>query len=86
MVLETEAAIMANMDFLTNTDVDMDDDDDMSDDVDLVPPDDMDDDVAVKRKSGMLKSSCFVLATLHYDKINIFIRSVKSEENKVNRR
>lgn len=53
MVLETEAALMANMDFLTNTDVDMEDDDDMSDDVDLDPNDDMDDDVkAVKRKSG----------------------------------
>lgn len=53
MVLETEAALMANMDFLTNADVDMEDDDDMSDDVDLEAPDEIDDDVkAVKRKTG----------------------------------
>lgn len=44
MVLETEAALMANMDFLSNADVDMEDDDDMNDDVDLEVSDDINDD------------------------------------------
>lgn len=50
MMLETEAAVMANLDFLTNTDVDMEDDDDMSDDVDIEPSDDIDDDENIKRQ------------------------------------
>nr|CAI5854598.1 unnamed protein product [Callosobruchus analis] len=45
MILDTEAAVMANLDFLSNTDVDMDDDDDMSDDVDIEQSDDMEDDI-----------------------------------------
>lgn len=51
MMMETEAAVMVNLDFLTNADVDMEDDDDINEDVDLEPGDEMDDDVkAVKRK------------------------------------
>lgn len=56
MMLETEAAVMANLDFLSNTDVDMEDDDDMSDDVELETPDDLDDDVkAVKRRGKKVR-------------------------------
>lgn len=33
-MLETEAAVMANFEFLAQADVEMDDDDDMSDDLD----------------------------------------------------
>lgn len=50
MMLDTEAAVMANLDFLSNTDVDMDDDDDMSDDVDNEPTDDIEDDVKLGKK------------------------------------
>lgn len=51
MILDTEAAVIANFDFLSQTDVDMDDDDDMSDD--LEPPDDDDqDDVKTAKRKG----------------------------------
>lgn len=41
-ILDTEAAVTANFEFLSHTDVGMDDDDDMSDDFE--PPDDDDPD------------------------------------------
>ncbi|KAG5893066.1 hypothetical protein JTB14_014845 [Gonioctena quinquepunctata] len=50
MMLDTEAAVMANLDFLSNTDVDMDDDEDMSDDVDIEPSDDIEDEVKLGKK------------------------------------
>lgn len=50
-MLDTEAAVMANLDFLSTTDVDMEDEDDISDDADLENAEDMDDEVkSVKRK------------------------------------
>lgn len=52
MMLDTEAAVMANLDFLSNADVDMEDDDDMSDDVELEAPDDIEDDVKSVRRRG----------------------------------
>ncbi|CAH1985182.1 unnamed protein product [Acanthoscelides obtectus] len=51
MILDTEAAVMANLDFLSNTDVDMEDDDDMSDEVDIEQSDDMEDDVKLGKKA-----------------------------------
>jgi striatin 1/3/4 len=50
MILDTEAAVMANFEFLS-PDVDMDDDDDMSDDLDDAPDDETDDVKTAKRKS-----------------------------------
>lgn len=50
--MDTEASVMANLDFLTNTDVDMDDEDDMSDEVDLEPSDDIEDEVKVSKHKG----------------------------------
>lgn len=35
MMLDTEAAVMANLNYLSNADVEMEDDDDISDDVDM---------------------------------------------------
>lgn len=54
MILDTEAAVMANFEFLSNVaDVDMEDDDEMSDEADIDVPDDMDDvKSATKRKTG----------------------------------
>jgi len=52
MMLDTEAAVMANLDFLSNADVDMDDDEDMSDDGDLDPNVEMVDDVKPNKKEG----------------------------------
>lgn len=53
MLLDTEAAVMANFEFLSNVaDVDMDDDDDMSDDADLDAADDVDDVKTAKRKGN----------------------------------
>lgn len=51
-MLDTEAAVMANLDFLSNADVDMEDDDDMSDEIDVETPDDDDDVKMVKRKGN----------------------------------
>lgn len=48
MILDTEAAI-ANLDFFSTTDVDMEDDDEMNDDVDVEATDDMDEVKALKR-------------------------------------
>nr|CAD7259828.1 unnamed protein product [Timema shepardi] len=55
MILETEAAVMANFEFLAQADVDMDEDDDISDDLDDQQDDDPDDIKTTKRKSkGLL--------------------------------
>lgn len=60
MMMETEAAVMVNLDFLTNADVDMEDDDDINEDVELEPGDEMDDDVkAVKRKGEYVLCNFF---------------------------
>ncbi|KAJ8976520.1 hypothetical protein NQ317_007038 [Molorchus minor] len=52
MMLDTEGAIIANLEFLSNTDVDMDDDEDMSDDVDIDPSDDIEDDVKIGKQKA----------------------------------
>ncbi|CAH0561078.1 unnamed protein product [Brassicogethes aeneus] len=56
MMLDTEASVMANLDFLSNADVDMDDDDDMSDEVDLEGADDIEDEVKVSSKHNKEKN------------------------------
>ena len=54
MMMDTEAAVMVNLDFLTGGDVDIEDDDDgsmMTEYPDMEPGDDLDDEVkSVKRK------------------------------------
>lgn len=50
MIMDTEAAVMANLDFLANADVDMDDDEDMGDDVDIETSDDIEEDVKIGKK------------------------------------
>ncbi|KAJ8944222.1 hypothetical protein NQ318_001642 [Aromia moschata] len=57
MMLDTEGAIIANLDFLSNTDVDMDDGEDMSDDVDIEPSDDIEDDVKVGKQKDKLDNN-----------------------------
>ncbi|CAG9762459.1 unnamed protein product [Ceutorhynchus assimilis] len=52
MMLDTEAAVMANLDFLSNTDVDMDDDEDMSDDGEMDHSVEMEDEVKPNKKEG----------------------------------
>ncbi|XP_017772986.1 PREDICTED: striatin-3 isoform X2 [Nicrophorus vespilloides] len=66
MMLDTEAAVMANLDFLSNPDVDMEDEDDMSDEVDLETQDEIDDDVkSVKRKDDVDAEAMEVLNELN---------------------
>ncbi|KAK3929953.1 Striatin-3 [Frankliniella fusca] len=50
MMLDTEAAVMANFEFLAQADVDLDDDEDMSDDLDDQADDDQDDVKTARRK------------------------------------
>lgn len=50
MIMDTEAAVMADLDFLTNPDVDMDDDEDVGDDGDLDNTDDIEEDVKIGKK------------------------------------
>jgi striatin 1/3/4 len=57
MILDTEAAVIANFEFLSQTDVDMDDDDDMSDDLEPPDDDDQDDVKTTKRKGKVITSS-----------------------------
>lgn len=58
MMLDTEAAVMANLDFLSNTDVDMDDDEDMSDDGDMDPNVEMEDEVKPNKKGDNIIRTC----------------------------
>lgn len=58
MILDTEAAVMANFEFLGQADVDLDDDEDMSDDLDDQGDDDQDD-VKTARRKGKV---CFGLS------------------------
>lgn len=51
MLLETEAAVLANFEFLAQADVEMSDDDDMADDLDLVPNEDESDVKTTKRRA-----------------------------------
>ena len=54
MILDTEAAVIANFDFLAHDAVDIEDDDDMSDDME--PPDDDDqDDVKTAKRKGKVR-------------------------------
>lgn len=55
MILDTEAAI-ANLEFFSTGDVDMEDDDEMSDDVDVEAADDMIDDVKALKRIGKLEN------------------------------
>lgn len=50
MIMDAECAVMASLDFLSNTDVDMEDDEDISDDIELDGAEDIDDVKSVKRK------------------------------------
>ena len=55
MILDTEAAVMANFEFLAQADVDLDDDEDMSDDLDDQGDDDQDD-VKTARRKGKVRT------------------------------
>lgn len=55
MILDTEAAI-ANLDFFSTTDVDMEDEDEMNDDVDVEAADDMVDEVKALKRIGKLEN------------------------------
>jgi striatin 1/3/4 len=72
MILDTEAAVIANFEFLSQTDVDMDDDDDMSDD--LEPPDDDDqDDVKTAKRKGKVTACTMYLMYLHKYKMALHV-------------
>lgn len=51
MILDTEAAVMANFAFLAQTDVEMSDDDDISEDLDMVTGENEDSDVKTTKRS-----------------------------------
>lgn len=72
MILDTEAAVIANFEFLSQTDVDMDDDDDMSDD--LEPPDDDDpDDVKTAKRKGKVRAFTMHLTYLHEYEMTLLV-------------
>ena len=72
MILDTEAAVIANFEFLSQTDVDMDDDDDMSDD--LEPPDDDDqDDVKTAKRKGKVRAFTLHLTYLHEYEMTLLV-------------
>jgi len=62
MIMDTEAAVMANFDFLTQEGVGVDDEDDMSDDMDDNTDDDNEDSTT---KRGKIKSKVTPLYTLY---------------------
>lgn len=87
MMLDTEAAVMANLDFLSNTDVDMDDDDEMSDDVDIEPTDDIEDDVKLNKKDKMdndlgLGDDVDAIALEVFNELNRLSEAEKKQDSK----
>ncbi|XP_023018295.1 connector of kinase to AP-1 [Leptinotarsa decemlineata] len=80
MMLDTEAAVMANLDFLSNTDVDMDDDEDMSDDVDIEPTEDIEDDVKLGKK--VLGDDVDAIALEVFNELNQLSETEKKQDIK----
>lgn len=81
MILDSEAAVMANFEFLGQTDVEMSDDDDVSDDLDLVNEGEETDTKTSKRKTKaiiMNEGKDFIY--LLFKKKNLF--KFMREENK----
>lgn len=54
MILDTEAAVMANFEFLGQTDVEMSDEDEIADDLDMVVSDDSDLKTAKRKTKGII--------------------------------
>ncbi|XP_060530536.1 striatin isoform X2 [Cylas formicarius] len=79
MMLDTEAAVMANLEFLSNTDVDMEDDDDMSDEGDIDPSADMEDEVKQNKKEG---EDVDALALEVFNELNRLSEAEKKQEHK----
>ncbi|XP_056647847.1 striatin-3 isoform X1 [Diorhabda sublineata] len=87
MMLDTEAAVMANLDFLSNTDVDMDEDDEMSDDVNIEPTDDIEDDVKLNKKDKMdndlgLGDDVDAIALEVFNELNRLSEAEKKQDSK----
>ncbi|XP_056647848.1 striatin-3 isoform X2 [Diorhabda sublineata] len=80
MMLDTEAAVMANLDFLSNTDVDMDEDDEMSDDVNIEPTDDIEDDVKLNKKG--LGDDVDAIALEVFNELNRLSEAEKKQDSK----
>lgn len=79
MILDTEAAVMANFEFLSNVaDVDMEDDDDMSDEADVDGTDEMDEVKTAKRKSKSI-----ILNENVMDEVDIEAMEVLNEINRL---
>ncbi|XP_056647849.1 striatin-3 isoform X3 [Diorhabda sublineata] len=78
MMLDTEAAVMANLDFLSNTDVDMDEDDEMSDDVNIEPTDDIEDDVKLNKKGDDVDA----IALEVFNELNRLSEAEKKQDSK----
>ncbi|XP_066244844.1 striatin-3 [Euwallacea similis] len=80
MMLDSEAAVMANLDFLPNTDIDMDDDEDMSDDGDLDSSNvEMEDEVKPIKKEG---EDVDALALEVFNELNRLSEAEKKQEMK----
>lgn len=65
MMLDTEAAVMANLSFLSDNDVEMEDDDDMNDDGEIDTNVEMEDEVK-QNKKGQLIIISLVYLNLHF--------------------
>ncbi|XP_076274324.1 connector of kinase to AP-1 [Rhynchophorus ferrugineus] len=79
MMLDTEAAVMVNFGFLGNPDVEMDDDDDMSDDGDIDPNVEMEDEVKANKKEG---EDVDALALEVFNELNRLSEAEKKQELK----
>ncbi|KAI4463087.1 striatin [Holotrichia oblita] len=83
MMMETEAAVMVNLDFLTNADVDMEDDDDINEDVELEPGDEMDDDVKAVKRKGKLDDDVDAEAMEVLNELNLLSESVDHQRQDI---
>lgn len=70
MIMDTEAAVMANFDFLTQEGVGVDDEDDMSDDMDDNTDDDNEDPTAKRGKIKSKVTSFHITILFHWRNLN----------------
>lgn len=79
MMLDTEAAVMANLSFLSDNDVEMEDDDDMNDDGDIDTNVEMEDEVKQNKKEG---EDVDALALEVFNELNRLSEGEKKQEIK----
>ncbi|XP_045480245.1 striatin-3 isoform X4 [Harmonia axyridis] len=81
MMIEAEQAVMANMEFLTNSEMEMDDDEDIINEKDVETIEEADDDVKAGRKKGKSERLCSDFDSKAMEVINEITQLFDSEDD-----